>query len=126
MSIDIEPDQVVHQWGEMTVTSQHVHTPTGVYELVGTRWSCEEQWQTFSKRPAWAMVLGLFTFWTVIGALFFFVTTTEHKGSVAITMQSPTGAWWKTTVQANQPQERQQLRNDVMWLDNWSVQHSTS
>lgn len=109
------------QLQQMTVTNDHVQTPIGVYDLVGTRWRWESQWGSNHVPPVWALVMGVLTFWSVIGIAFFFVTRTETWGRVTVTMTTPDGAWWSETVQVDTPTDRLRLEQTVMLLDNWSV-----
>jgi len=109
------------QLQQMTVTDHHVHTPIGVYDLVGTRWRWESTWGADRVQPVWALVMGLLTFWTVIGIAFFFVSRTDPWGRVTVTLTTPDGAWWSETVQVNAPAERLRLEQTLMLLDNWSV-----
>ena len=109
------------QLAQMTVTDRHVRTPIGVYDLVGTRWRWESSWGVNRVQPVWSLVMGVLTFWSVIGIAFFFVYRTEHWGRVTVTMTSPTGAWWTETVQVNAPGERAHLEQTLMLLDNWSI-----
>lgn len=109
------------QLAQMTVTDRHVHTPVGVYDVIGTRWTWESSWGSNRVQPVWSLVMGLLTFWTVIGIAFFFVSRTEHWGRVTVTMTAPTGAWWSETVQVNAPAERARLEQTLMLLDNWSI-----
>ncbi len=108
-------------WGQIAVTADHVSTPVGTFPMIGTRWTAEEAWESWRDRPAWALVLGMLTFWTVVGAAFFFVTNTRHWGQVTITMHAANGAWWRETLQVDVPAERARLIQDVMLLDNWSL-----
>lgn len=112
---------VDHVWGQMTVTSEHVITPVGTFDLIGTRWSANEAWQSQRVRPGWALVAGLLTFWTVVGIAFFYVSKVVQCGQVTITMEAPDGSWWRETLPANDPLLRSQLTRDVMVLDNWSI-----
>ncbi len=114
-------DPVTRRWGQITVTTRHVITPAGVYDLVGTRWSAEQQWETSRVRPTWALLAGVLTWWTVIGIAFFYVSRTEQWGQVSVTMSAPNGGWWTDTMQINTPQQRTALMNDVTSLDNWSL-----
>ncbi len=109
------------QLSQMTVTDRHVRTPIGVYDLVGTRWRWESSWGVNRVQPVWSLVMGVLTFWSVIGIAFFFVYRTEHWGRVTVTMTSPTGAWWTETVPVNAPGERAHLAQTLMLLDNWSI-----
>lgn len=116
-----DADPVTRRWGQITVTSRVVITPVGVYDLAGTRWSADEHWQTSRRRPTWALVAGLLTWWTVFGIAFFYVVREEHWGQVSVTMQAPNGGWWTDTMHVNSPQHRASLMSDVMALDNWSI-----
>jgi hypothetical protein len=109
------------QLQQMRVTDHHVQTPIGVYDLAGTRWRWESSWGADRVQPTWSFVMGLLTFWTVIGIAFFFVLRADPWGRVTVTMTTPDGAWWSETVQVNATADRVRLEQSLMLLDNWSI-----
>lgn|GEM_PF-1555202 len=109
------------QLQQMTVTDHHVQTPIGVYDLVGTRWRWESSWGADRVQPVWALVMGVLTFWSVVGIAFFFMSRSVPWGRVTVTMTTPDGAWWSETVQVNATADRLRLEQTLMVLDNWSV-----
>ena len=111
---------------QMTVTNTQVHSPVGTFDVVGTRWRWESTWGIDQQQPAWALIAGILTFWTVIGIAFFFVSRSVYWARVTVTMTAATGAWWSETVSCTTPEDRSRLEQYLMHLDNWSLTAATA
>ena len=119
-------ETVLLQLNQMTVTDTHVHSPVGTFDFAGTQWRWDSTCATDHRQPVWALILGVLTFWTVLGIAFFFVSRSVYRARVVVTMSTPNGAWWSETLLFTTPEERADLEQYLMCLDNWSLTSATA
>jgi hypothetical protein len=87
--------------GDMAITQAHVITPAGFIPLIGTTWIVQENVQSTSGIPTWAIVMAVLLFLLCfLGLLFLLVKEERTIGWVQVSVQAP-GAFHATQIPVN-------------------------
>jgi outer membrane biosynthesis protein TonB len=84
------PQPIVARFGEISVSSTTIYTPTGEMPLRRSQWIATEQWQPHTKIPAWAIVMCVLTFFCIplLNFLFLLAKETYYTGTASISVSS--------------------------------------
>ena len=83
-----DPEPVIVQIAEISVTSTTVLTPTGNLPLAGSQWQVNDYWFSQQRIPRWAIIVAIagFCVLTVFSLLFLLVKETVMQGTVQVTV----------------------------------------
>jgi hypothetical protein len=84
------PGAVLVQLGEVTVSSNTIHTPAGDIPLRGSQWTVSDQWHSQQRIPAWATVCAVvgFVFLCFLSLLFLLAKETRYSGTVQVAISN--------------------------------------
>jgi hypothetical protein len=102
--------------GDMAITQAHVITPTGFIPLIGTTWLVQENVQSTSGIPTWAIVMAILLFlFCLLGLLFLLVKEERTTGWVQVSVQAP-GAFHATQIPVNHPLQIGAIHQQVNYV----------
>ena len=81
-----EPEAVLVTIGDIVVSKHWVVTPNGTAPVAGSAWNVTDLRHEAKKHPWWTIVLAIVLF--PIGLLFLFITKSEMRGSIEVTVTS--------------------------------------
>jgi hypothetical protein len=83
---------------EIKVFPEWTVTPLGTKPTQDMNFLCEDQTLTTQRTPGICILLGILTFWTLLGLLFFLVKTSYTQGAVKVTAWAEGGFSYSTTI----------------------------
>lgn len=88
VAVPAQPEPVLVQIADMSVTQSVVYTPVGPIPVRGSQWFVQDQWLEHKRIPTWAVVLTIVGFFclTVLSLLFLLIKESYYEGTVDVTV----------------------------------------
>lgn len=108
--------------GDISVSQHTVVTPGGRFPLQGSVWTVTDMSRTDRSTPAWAIIVGVLTFWwtCLLGLLFLLVKENRTSGHIQVTVQRE-GRFHAATIPATSPADAHRVHQQVNYVRSLST-----